>query len=266
MVKRVFALVTAAALAAALGGCAQEPELDPQLEETTLSTAASGGEQTQGSVTDPSMDASGDVTEPVGETTAPATTPEAGTIPSVPQDDDFVRVLDYIPLARQQLMYATKDNFTGTVIYDFQDAYLRYGTVKKLMEAQKDLQRLGYTLLIWDAYRPVYAQQKLFDAYPDPTYVSPPGTGNQNHCRGRAVDVTIVDMLTGEPLEMPTGFDEFSAKADRDYSDVSPVAACNAQILADAMERNGFKGYSGEWWHFNDTDEYPIEEVFDPAA
>ena len=258
MVKEVLCAVTALSLAVALVGCAQDPgSHDDGMEDPTTGT-------TQAAPEDPTDGTDGtDVTDPSGQTTVPVTGPVGET---EPEDDDFVRVLDYIPLARQQLMYATEDNFTGTVIYDFTDAYLRYGTVKKLMEAQKDLQRLGYTLLIWDAYRPVYAQQKLFDAYPDPTYVSPPGTGNQNHCRGRAVDVTIVDMLTGEPLEMPTGFDDFSAKADRDYSDVSPMAACNAQILADAMERNGFKGYSGEWWHFNDTDEYPIEEVFDPAA
>lgn len=256
MVKEILCAVTALSLAVALIGCAKEPELGG-VEPTTG--------MPEGSTPGTSQAAPEDPTEPSARPTAPATQP--GQPDSVePEDGDFVRVLDYLPMARQQLMYATEDNFTGAVIYDFSDAYLRYGTVKKLMEAQKDLQRLGYTLVIWDAYRPVYAQQKLYDAYPDPNFVSPPGTGNQNHCRGRAVDVTIADILTGELLEMPTGFDDFSAKADRDYSDVSPLAACNAQILTDAMERNGFKGYSGEWWHFNDTDEYPIEEVFDPAA
>lgn len=260
MVKGVLCAVTALSLVVALAGCAQESgSQNSGTDDPTNGTSQAAPEDTT-DVTEGM-----EVTDPSDQTTPPVTEPgQTGSVE--PEDDDFVRVLDYIPMARQQLMYATKDNFTGTVIYGSSDAYLRYGTVKKLMEAQKDLQRLGYTLVIWDAYRPVYAQQRLYDAYPDPNFVSPPGTGNQDHCRGRAVDVTIANILTGELLEMPTGFDDFSAKADRDYSDVSPVAACNAQILTDAMERNGFKGYSGEWWHFNDTDEYPIEEVFDPAA
>lgn len=183
-----------------------------------------------------------------------------------PEDDDFVRILDYIPQARQALPYATADNFTGQVIYPFTDAYLRYGTTKKLVAVAQELEEQGLGLLIWDGYRPVYAQAKLFEACPDPTYVSPPGVGNQNHCRGRAVDLTLVDLKTGERLEMPTDFDDFTAYADRDYRDVSETAAANARILEEVMTKHGFKGYSKEWWHYNDTDSYPIEEQFNPAA
>ena len=53
-------------------------------------------------------------------------------------EDTFVRVVDYIPTASQALMYATEKNFTGQVIYDFEDAYLRWGTVKKLMLVSED--------------------------------------------------------------------------------------------------------------------------------
>lgn len=204
------------------------------------------------------------VTEPTEEQTEPTTQPTEPVVE--PEDGDFVRVIDYIPQIRQALAYATEDNFTGQVIYEFTDAYLRYGTVEKLAQVSEELEEQGLGLLIWDGYRPVYAQAKLFEVCPDPTYVSPPGVGNQNHCRGRAVDLTLVDLQTGEELGMPTGFDDFTACADRDYSDVSPEAAANAELLEDVMERHGFKGYSGEWWHYNDTDAYPIEEVFDPAS
>lgn len=74
-------------------------------------------------------------------------------------------------------MYATENNFTGVRIYDFTDAYLRYGTVKKLANVQKELKEQGYSLKIWDAYRPFEAQQKLWEVYPDPNYVANPANG-----------------------------------------------------------------------------------------
>ena len=190
----------------------------------------------------------------------------ATTLPMLvpPESDDaFVRVLDYIPSASQELRYATKNNFTGQVIYDFQDAYLRYGTVKKLMAVSGDLAYLGLDLKIWDGFRPVSAQFRLWEACPDPTYVANPNTGFSSHSRGNTVDVTLVDE-TGRELPMPTGFDDFSAKADRDYSDCTETEAGNAQILEILMEKHGFTGYAGEWWHFSDTTSYPVEEIFEP--
>ncbi|MBQ9322421.1 MAG: hypothetical protein IJ239_08770, partial [Eubacterium sp.] len=84
-----------------------------------------------------------------------------------PEDDDLVRVRDYIPDILVELKYATDDNFTGQVIYDFKDAYLRYGTVKRLQIVQDAMKEQGLTLKIWDAFRPLWAQQALWDAYPD---------------------------------------------------------------------------------------------------
>lgn len=181
------------------------------------------------------------------------------------EQEDFVRVLDHVPNVRQELRYATADNFTGQVIYEFKDAYLRYGTVCKLADAAGELEEMGLGIMIWDAFRPVYAQERLFEVFPDPTYVSKPGTGKQNHSRGLAVDLTLYDLKTGVPLQMPSAFDDFSLLADREYSDVPKEAAANAALLETVMERHGFRGYRGEWWHYNDSDEYPIEEAFDPA-
>lgn len=181
------------------------------------------------------------------------------------QDEDFVRVADYISNVRSELAYSTANNFTGQQIYDFTDAYLRYGTAKKLAAASDELAKLGLGVVIWDGYRPIYAQEKLWQICPDPTFVSQPGTGSQSHCRGIAVDVTIYDLQSWDLLEMPTGFDNFTAKADRDYSDCTAEAAENALLLEDIMKRCGFKPYSAEWWHFSDTDDYPVEYEFDPA-
>lgn len=182
-----------------------------------------------------------------------------------PCDSDFAAVKDYIPDILVELKYATSDNFTGHVIYQFQDVYLRYGTVKKLVLVQRELRAMGLGLKIWDGFRPVSAQFRLWEVLPDPTYVANPNVGYSNHSRGYAVDLTLVDS-DGNELEMPTEFDDFSALADRDYSDCSETTAANAMLLQNMMEKHGFTGYFGEWWHFNDTDKYPVEECFDPAV
>lgn len=222
------------------------------------------------------------VTEPVPETTVtvqtetavpvteaptvpPTTLPETlPTLPPEPESDDvMVRVLDYIPTAVQELRYATEDNFTGQVIYPFEDAYLRYGTVRKLMLVSEDLAELGLYIKIWDGFRPVSAQFTLWKVCPDPTYVANPNNGYSSHSRGNTIDLTLVDE-NGVELEMPTGFDDFSPKADRNYHDVSETAANNSELLEILMEKHGFVGYAGEWWHYSDSTSYQVDHVFEP--
>lgn len=180
-----------------------------------------------------------------------------------PEDDEYVLVKKYIPDIYVELMYVTDNNFTGVRIYDFTDAYLRYGTVKKLANVQKELKEQGYSLKIWDAYRPFEAQQKLWEVYPDPNYVANPANGMKKHNLGGTVDITMV-AADGTVISMPTEFDDFSLKADRDYSDIEDEEAVkNVMILQNAMENNGFTGYQGEWWDYSDTVEYEAVD-FEP--
>lgn len=180
-----------------------------------------------------------------------------------PEDDEYVLVNKYIPDIYVELMYATDNNFTGVRIYDFTDAYLRYGTVKKLANVQKELKEQGYSLKIWDAYRPFEAQQKLWEVYPDPNYVANPANGMKKHNIGGTVDITMVT-ADGSVISMPTEFDDFSLKADRDYSDIEDEEVVkNVMILQNAMENNGFTGYQGEWWDYSDTVEYEAVD-FEP--
>jgi D-alanyl-D-alanine dipeptidase len=178
---------------------------------------------------------------------------------------DFVKVKDYIPDIVVELKYATSGNFTNSVIYDFTDAYLRYSTVLKLMDVQAELREQGLRLKIWDAFRPLEAQEKLWNAKPDPKYVSNPWNGTNSHSRGHTLDITLVN-ADGKELEMPTGFDEFSTYADRDYSDCTDAAAKNAQLLQDVMEKHGFTGLQSEWWHFSEKTNYEIEKIFHPGV
>ena len=194
----------------------------------------------------------------------PLPEPEPAPVPE-PAPEEFVAVTDYIPGIYTELRYASDNNFTHQVIYSFSDAYLRYGTVQKLASAQESLETAGYSLLIWDAFRPVSAQFRLWDICPDPAYVANPEKGYSSHSRGNTVDITLVT-LDGEPVEMPTDFDDFTAMADRDYSDVGEKAAANALLLEDIMTAAGFKPYSAEWWHYSDMDSYPVEETFIPES
>ena len=88
-------------------------------------------------------------------------------------------------------------------------------------------------------------------------YVSNPNNGYSKHSRGNTVDISIVE-LDGSAVELPSGFDDFSKKADRDYSDVSEEAKNNSKMLESVMEECGFSGYKAEWWHYSDTENYDV--------
>lgn len=191
--------------------------------------------------------------------------PKAAELDFEPEDDELVLVRDVIRNMPIDLRYASDNNVFGKAIYNSQDVYLRYGTVKKLLAVQEALWADGYSLQLWDGFRPHWAQVQMWNSLPDSNYVSNPYTGTCAHVRGGAVDVTLLD-AQGNPVKMPTDFDSFDAKADRDYSDVFSEAAKNAQYLEDTMTQFGFVPYSGEWWHFTDEDEYEMELEFSPGV
>ena len=129
--------------------------------------------------------------------------------------------------------------------------------MKKLFNAQEELKENGFSIIIWDAYRPETAQYRLWEVCPNPVYVADPRNGITSHSRGNTIDLGIV-YTDGSKVELPSGFDEFSTLADRDYSDVSTQAAENSQLLEDIMTRYGFEGYWGEWWHYSDIYTYDL--------
>ena len=240
--KQALSLLVGASLCLPLAACRQKTDL-PEVTSASATVA----------------------TEAVPPETTVQTVPEtqALTMPEL-SDSSFVPVTDYIPEMLVELKYASQDNFTGQTIYEFEDAFARFGTVKKLVEVQESLHEVGLGLKIWDAFRPAAAQFRLWEVCPDDTYVADPRKGYSNHSRGNAVDVTLVD-LEGREVEMPTQFDDFSGKADRNYADCTETAADNARLLQDVMQQHGFVPYFGEWWHFADEEKYPVEEVFEPV-
>ena len=50
---------------------------------------------------------------------------------------------------------------------------------------------------------------------------------------------------------MPSGYDEFSDRARRNYTAGSPEQLANRQKLEDVMKRHGFDPLPSEWWHFD---------------
>jgi D-alanyl-D-alanine dipeptidase len=181
------------------------------------------------------------------------------------EKNDLVLVKDYIPDIVIDLKYAGTQNFMGTQVYEFQDLYLRYGTVIKLMSVQENLRQQGLLLKVWDGFRPTAAQHELWRVYPNPVYVQDPSQGFSDYSRGSSLAVTLVD-AQGRQLQMPSDFDDFTSRADTDYSDCTDAVAANAILLQSAMASAGFNTDSKQWWHFTDKDGYEVEQYFDPAV
>lgn len=150
-----------------------------------------------------------------------------------------------------EIRYATDDNFVKRPIYESKKCYLHKNVVQALLKVQNHLKRRGLGLKVWDAYRPLWNQQMLWDFVQDERYVSHPGKGGR-HTRGTAVDVTLVHFPGHQELVMPSGFDEFSEKAHRNFDRVSEEEKSNRKLLEDVMVSiGGFDPFPFEWWHFD---------------
>lgn len=166
---------------------------------------------------------------------------------------DFSLLLD--------IRYATKNNFTKVVVYPEARCLLRKSVAQALSRVQSALKVQRLQLKVFDCYRPLSVQRKLWQLVPDERYVANPEKGSR-HNRGAAVDVSICD-LDGKEIEMPTGYDDFTEKAHRNYFKLSKKAIRNREILENAMAKEGFVGLDTEWWHFDyrGWEAFPIEDV-----
>jgi len=174
---------------------------------------------------------------------------------------ELVLLTSISPKIALDILYATPHNFTGEVLYSKPVCYLRKKTADRLHRVFLHLQKEGLGLKVFDGYRPLSIQKKLWNLIPDPRYVADPKIGSK-HNRGAAVDLTLVDQ-EGKELSMPTAFDDFSEKAHRDYQGGSSDALFNRNLLETAMVAEGFLPLPTEWWHFDDPEweSYPILDV-----
>jgi D-alanyl-D-alanine dipeptidase len=131
-------------------------------------------------------------------------------------------------------------------------------------KADAALHAQGYGLVIHDAYRPWFVTKMFWDATPESghIFVADPSQGSR-HNRGCAVDLSLVDLATGELVQMTGGYDEMSSRSYPQYVGGSSIERWRRDLLRTAMEAQGFEVYAFEWWHFDyqGWDRYPILDL-----
>ena len=189
---------------------------------------------------------------------------------SPPHEDGQFRAPDLVDIAaldpaiRLDIRYATSNDFLGTPVYTQARAFLQRPAAEALVRALLRLKPHGYGLLIHDAYRPWYVTKIFWDATPPEgkIFVADPAEGSR-HNRGCAVDLTLYDLETGKPIQMPGTYDEMSPRSFPDYPGGTSLQRWHRDLLRWAMESEEFTVYEHEWWHFDykDWHEYPILNV-----
>ena len=164
-------------------------------------------------------------------------------------DTLFVNLKQYSQDFVFDMKYATKDNFLNAKVYDCAECFLRVKTVRALVEANQKFLAKGYKIKLFDCYRPLDIQKKMWKIVPNPKYVANPSRGSI-HNRGGAVDITLVDS-SGKELDMGTGFDYFGVEAGHGYPTVSQTVKANRNLLKTTMISSGFNSLDSEWWHYN---------------
>lgn len=174
-------------------------------------------------------------------------TSEKSTV--VINDTTFVNLKDYSADFVYDMKYATEDNFLKAKVYDCAECFLRLKTVNALVEANKKFIKKGYRIKLFDCYRPLDIQKRMWEIVSNPEYVANPAKGSI-HNRGGAVDITLVDS-SGNELEMGTTFDFFGKEASHNYTNLSVEIINNRKFLKSVMIENGFNSFDSEWWHYN---------------
>jgi D-alanyl-D-alanine dipeptidase len=164
-------------------------------------------------------------------------------------DTTFVKLKDYSTDFVYDMKYATEDNFLKAKVYDCAECFLRLKTVKALVKANTKFMRKGYRIQLFDCYRPLDIQKRMWQIVSNPEYVADPSKGSI-HNRGGAVDITLVDS-NGKALDMGTPFDFFGAEAGHNYQNLSNELKQNRVFLKQIMQENGFVSFDSEWWHYN---------------
>jgi serine beta-lactamase-like protein LACTB len=159
------------------------------------------------------------------------------------------------------IRYATDNNFLSAPFYTSARAFMQKPAAEALARVHKTLKDRGYGILVFDAYRPWHVTKMFWDATPDKFhgFVADPSKGSR-HNRGCAVDLTLYDLKTGKPVDMVSGYDEFSDRAFPDYPGGTSLQRWHRDLLRAAMRAEGFSVYEEEWWHFDykDWKKYPI--------
>jgi D-alanyl-D-alanine dipeptidase len=179
--------------------------------------------------------------------------PDYATYQRLAQRDPDKRLVDVeraVPNVRIDVRYATSNNFMHAPLYPIAKVFLRAPAVRALAEVQRDLAKDNLGIKVFDGYRPYSITEKMWEPIRNPDFVADPAKGSR-HNRGAAVDLTLIDLRTGQELDMPTPYDDFTKRARQDFDDLPPNVIANRAKLRDAMMRHGFEPLPSEWWHFD---------------
>ncbi len=165
------------------------------------------------------------------------------------------------------LRYASKNNVCNFELYSQPRCFLHPQAFEAITKASESAKKHGLKFKIWDGFRPLKVQQFMFDKFAIDgkcDFISDPKTGSIPHCRGVAVDLTLVDSDENE-IEMGSDFDEFSELAFHNCEKVSAAAKHNRRLLFSIMQEAGFDFYSKEWWHYQlfDARKFAVVEDFE---
>lgn len=174
------------------------------------------------------------------------------------EDLGFVEILPNPPKLFIDMRYSTNKNFTHKKQYKTSRCFIREEVAKALHIVCLELEKKGFGLLIWDAYRPLHVQKNFQQIIDDGKFVSK----NSPHCKGIALDVTLVDSEGGY-LDMGTDFDDFTSKASHSCETLDSKVLFRREILKAVMEKQGFESLNSEWWHYtySTTKKLPVLDI-----
>ena len=163
---------------------------------------------------------------------------------------------------------STYDTTIGEPFYGRNLCLLQYDTIQKLIKAIEKFKADGYTVVIYDAYRPTSVQQRWFDVVRVHKWVADPSIGMGGvHDRGTAIDMSLIDR-DGKELEMPTPMHTFTEASARSSTEMTETARANMDYMKEVMVGCGFTYINSEWWHFQDVNtkyylptDHPIDTI-----
>lgn len=153
---------------------------------------------------------------------------------------------------RLKNVYATKNNIFQAPLYTVDKLYLNRSAAAALAKAQAEMAKRGYSLIVWDAYRPWSVSKLASMALPEKekNMLENPDTDGSPHNTGNAVDVGLYEPSTGVEPEMISGFDEPSLRQYSKFPGGTGYQRYLRDMLREVMLSAGFTGVEHEWWHF----------------
>ena len=201
------------------------------------------------------------------------------------QQAGLVDIRQLAPDIAEDIKYAGSDNFVGTPVdgYLAPKCLLLKPAAEALARVEHDLRAQHQHLKLFDCYRPARAVQHfvrwagdLSDQRTKPAhypaldkskllgdYIAPVS----GHSRGATVDLTLMQCDDADthctPLDMGTDFDYFGTLANTDSPEATAAQHANRDVLRHAMEREGFRNYAMEWWHYTLNPEPTPGTIYD---